>query len=141
MIQGENNFRILEITKFRDSRGELSVVQNDQIPFEIQRTFFITDIPNGMSRGGHANRNCHELIICLQGGVSAQIDNGEQKYEVSLSLSNKALYLPPLHWVTLKDIRPNTIILVLASHKYDPFDKIFSYENFKKQKSLPEMSL
>jgi dTDP-4-dehydrorhamnose 3,5-epimerase-like enzyme len=136
---GAQTFQIIDLKKHADDRGWLGVVQNDLIPFKIQRIFFIRDIPPGMTRGGHAHLTCHELIICLDGGFQASVDDGSAVHNMRFHLPDKALYLPPMHWVTLNDFEPGSIVMVMASHLYNPADKLDDYNEFKKAKSaLPQ---
>ena len=60
--------RIIELPKFLDARGNLSFAeQNNHIPFEIKRTYWIYDVPGGEDRGGHAFKENQEVVIALSG--------------------------------------------------------------------------
>ena len=63
-----NDCRIIELPKFLDERGNLSFVENNkQLPFAIKRTYWLYDVPGGIARGGHAEKNNEELIKKLYG--------------------------------------------------------------------------
>ena len=61
-----DDVRLFELPKFIDPRGSLSFAeQNNQIPFEVKRTYWIYDVPGGESRGGHAYKSTDEFIIAI----------------------------------------------------------------------------
>lgn len=75
-----DDVKLIELPKFTDPRGNLSFVeQNNHIPFEIKRTYWIYDVPGGENRGGHAFINTEEFIVALSGGFDVTVDDGSQK--------------------------------------------------------------
>ena len=59
--------RIIELPKFLDVRGNLSFAeQYTHIPFEIRRVYWLYDVPGGIARGGHAEKNNEELLSELE---------------------------------------------------------------------------
>ena len=78
--------RIIELPKFLDARGNLSFAeQNNQIPFEIKRTYWLYDVPGGETRGGHAYKKNEEFIIALSGSFDVILDDGEKKKVFTLN--------------------------------------------------------
>ena len=80
--------RIIELPKFLDARGNLSFAeQNNHIPFEIKRTYWIYDVPGGEDRGGHAFKDNQEVVIALSGAFDVVVDDGkrQKKYELNRS--------------------------------------------------------
>ena len=45
------NCKIVFIPKIVDPRGNLSVIENDVIPFKIKRVYYLYDVPSGDERG------------------------------------------------------------------------------------------
>ena len=73
-----SDVKIIELPKFVDPRGNLSFAeQNNHIPFEIKRTYWIYDVPGGESRGGHAYKATDEFIIAISGAFDVTIDDGK----------------------------------------------------------------
>ena len=71
----ENGPRIIELPKFLDKRGNLSFIEEfKQIPFKIERTYWIYDVPGGEHRGGHAYRENEEFIVALSGSFDVVLD-------------------------------------------------------------------
>lgn len=125
------NCQIIELPKFLDRRGNLSFVENfKQLPFKIERTYWIYDVPGGEKRGGHAFKEQSELIIALSGSFDVIVDNGKGKMVFSLNRSYYGLYVPKMMWRQMENFSTNSLALVLASTKYDVNDYIYNYDEF-----------
>ena len=113
--------RCLQVPKNVDERGSLSVMEGGvDIPFKVARVFWITDVPAGQRRGGHAHWSCHEAVFAVAGGVSIAIETAEGREEVTLRASNEGVLIPAGAWCELYDFEPNTVLVVLASEHYRP---------------------
>jgi dTDP-4-dehydrorhamnose 3,5-epimerase-like enzyme len=126
--------RIIDLPKFLDPRGNLTFLQNnDQIPFEIKRVFWIYDVPGGEYRGGHANRSMSELIIALSGSFDIVVKDrlGREK-RFCLNRSYFGLFLPPNTWRHMENFSTNAVSLHACSNEYDENDYIRSFEEFQK---------
>lgn len=123
---------IIDLPKILDARGNLSFVEeNKHIPFKIERTYWIYDVPGGEKRGGHAYKNNQEFIIALSGSFDVLLDDGTEKYVFSLNRSYYGLYVPEGLWREMNNFSTNSLALVLASIPYDTDDYIYDYETFK----------
>ena len=125
--------RIIELPKILDPRGNLSFVEEEMhIPFKIERTYWIYDVPGGEGRWGHAYKENYELIIALSGSFDITVDDGEQKQVFSLNRSYYGLYIPCGIWREIDNFSTNSLALILSSTKYNQDDYIIDYEEFKK---------
>lgn len=132
--------KIIELPKILDARGNLSFAeQNNQIPFEIKRTYWIYDVPGGESRGGHAFRKNEEVIIALSGAFDVVVDDGERQKRFNLNRSYYGLYIPKGLWRTMENFSTNAFALEFGSEHYDKGDYVYDYEQFKKLKSDEEI--
>lgn len=124
--------KIVELPRFLDERGNLSFVeQNNHIPFKIQRTYWIYDVPGGETRGGHAFRKNEEFIIALSGSFDVVVDDGQERRCFSLNRSYYGLYLPAGLWRTIENFSTNSFALEFGSICYDASDYIRDYSKFK----------
>lgn len=131
---------IVELPKFLDARGNLSFVeQNNHIPFEIKRTYWIYDVPGGESRGGHAYRKNQEFIVALSGAFDIIVDDGQNKKKITLNRSYYGLYVPAGLWRTMENFSTNSLALEFGSEHYSKEDYIRDYEQFKILKSDEEI--
>ena len=125
--------KIIELPKFTDRRGNLSVIENGaRLPFTIKRSYWIYDVPGGEKRGGHAFKRNEELIVALSGSFDVIIDNGSQKKKYTLNRSYYGLYVPKGLWREMENFSTNSLSLILSSIEYDPADYIHDYEEFRK---------
>jgi len=123
--------KIIELSKITDPRGNLSVIEElKDIPFKIERTYWIYDVPGGEKRGGHAFHETKELIVALSGSFDVILDDGEEKSKFSLNRSYYGLYVPNKYWRELINFSTNSVALILASTTYQPSDYIYNYEDF-----------
>lgn len=126
---------IIEIDKHHHDKGNLSVVQNnDTIPFDVQRIYYLYDVPGGESRGGHAHHELRQLIVAASGSFSVTLDDGNVKRTFLLNRPYQGLLIVPGIWRTLDDFSSGSVCLVLASHAYDKNDYIREYTEFQKHK-------
>lgn len=122
---------IIELPKINNRAGNITPVHgNKEIPFDIQRIFYLYDIPGGESRGAHAHKECHQFLIAASGAFEIDLDDGNTKRTISLNRPNFGLHIPPGIWAAEKGFSSGAICLVLASHKYNEVDYIRKYEDY-----------
>ena len=128
--------RYVQLPKFLDERGNLSVIEEmKDIPFTIQRSHWIYDVPGGETRGGHAYKRTKEFIVALSGSFDVILDNGKERKTYHLNRSYYGLYVPAGMWREMDNFSTNSLALVLSSTKYDVNDYIRDYQEFLKLKS------
>jgi len=122
---------IIDIPKITDVRGNLSVIENDVVPFEIKRVYYLYDVPSGTHRGGHAHKILHQLLIAISGSFNVVLKdrNGQQK-TITLNKPNKGLLIPNMTWRELEDFSSGAVCLVIASEIYDKEDYIRDFNKF-----------
>lgn len=125
--------KIIDLPKILDRRGNLSIIEQfRQIPFKIERTYWIYDVPGGEKRGGHAYKENQEFIVALSGSFDVILDDGIERKAFSLNRSYYGLYVPQELWREMDNFSTNSLALVLASTLYDPNDYEYEYEQFTK---------
>jgi dTDP-4-dehydrorhamnose 3,5-epimerase-like enzyme len=114
-----------------DARGNLSFAEQfTHIPFEIRRTYWLYDVPGGITRGGHAEKNNEELIIALSGAFEIVIDDGKRSKTFILNRSYYGLYIPKGLWREIKEFSTNALALEFGSIPYSSEDYIRDYDSF-----------
>jgi hypothetical protein len=121
---------LIELPSFSDERGLLSVLDQIAIPFQMTRMFFVYDVPNRLVRGEHAHIACHQMLICASGALRVHLDDGTTQRDISLVSPSSGIHIPPMTWASQYQFAPGTVLVVLASHPYDPADYIRSYDQF-----------
>jgi len=115
-------------------KGKLSFVEaNKHIPFNIKRIYYLYDIKDlNNIRDGHAHKTLKQVIFCLNGSFTLEMDNGDEKKEIYLNMPYKGVVIRNRIWHNMKKFSKNTIILVIASDYYDEEDYIRDYKKFRK---------
>lgn len=127
--------KVIRLNVIGNRNGKITVVSNNvDIPFKVKRIFYLYDIPNGCSRGGHAHKNCHQFLVSASGSFNVLLDDGVSQKEILLNGPNFGLHILPGVWATEKDFSSGAICLVLASDVYDESDYIRNFKSFIKYK-------
>jgi hypothetical protein len=122
---------MLELPKNSDPRGNLTVIESERtVPFNIRRIFYLYDVPGGETRGGHALKSCHQLIIAASGSFDVILDDGFEKKRYHLNRAYFGLYVPPMIWRELDNFSSGSVCLVVASEHYDADDYYRDYQLF-----------
>ena len=125
------NFRIIDLPKHEDPRGNLSFIEEQQhIPFEIKRIYWVYDVPGGQIRGGHAFKEQQEFIVALSGSFDVIVDNGSERKSISLNRSYYGLFIPAGKWRQMENFSTNSLAMVLSSTIYNENDYIRNYGDF-----------
>jgi WxcM-like, C-terminal len=70
------------------------------------------------------------ILVCTSGAGSSLVDDGLLREEIRLSSPEVGLHIPPMIWGTQWKYTSDSVLLVLASERYDPADYIRDYEEF-----------
>lgn len=128
--------RMVPLPKISDPRGNLTFIEGGtHIPFDIQRVYYLYDVPGGAERGGHAHKGLQQLIIAMSGSFDVVLDDGQGKKRVHLNRSYSGLYVCPMIWRELDNFSSGSVCMVLASNKYDEDDYFRNYDEFMKARN------
>ncbi|MBP9932101.1 MAG: WxcM-like domain-containing protein [Chitinophagaceae bacterium] len=123
---------IIQLPKLLDPRGNLSFIEeNHHIPFKIERTYWIYDVPGGETRGGHAYKTLQEMVVALSGSFDVVLHDGREEKRFHLNRSYYGLYVPSMYWRSMENFSTNSVALVLANEVYDEKQYIRDFEAFK----------
>lgn len=124
--------KIIELPKYLDVRGNLSFAEElKHMPFSIRRVYWLYDVPGGVARGGHAEKNNEELIIALSGAFEIVVDDGNKSKTFVLNRSYYGLYIPNGLWREIKKFSTNALALEFGSIPYSADDYIRDYDVYK----------
>ncbi len=123
--------RIINLPKIEDPRGNLSFFESPkQLPFEIERAYWIYDVPGGEIRGSHAFKEQQEFIVALSGSFDVVLHDGSQELKFSLNRSYYGLYIPKMYWRRIENFSTNALALIVSDRKFDSSDYIRNFEAF-----------
>lgn len=125
------NCKVIRLPKIQDPRGNLTFIEGgEHIPFDIQRVYYLYDVPGGAERGGHAHKGLHQLIIAMSGSFDVVLDDGSEKKRIHLNRSYSGLYVCPMMWRELDNFSSGAVCMVLASNRYSEDDYYRDYDDF-----------
>jgi len=125
------DLRMLDLPVVAEPRGNLTFVESGrQVPFSIERVYYLYDVPSGAERGGHAHRALHQVLIAMSGGFDVHVDDGTARATHHLNRPNVGLYLPPMTWREIDNFSGGSVCLVLASAPYDEADYFRDHDEF-----------
>ncbi|WP_298453922.1 FdtA/QdtA family cupin domain-containing protein [uncultured Prevotella sp.] len=123
--------KIIELPKIIDPRGNLTVAESiKNIPFDIKRVYWVYDVPSGEHRGGHAHKQCKELLVAVSGSFTVTLDDGNEKHTYLLNHPYQGLFIDVNIWRTLDDFSSGAVCLVLASERFEEEDYIRDYNDY-----------
>ena len=132
------NVRIETLPTTRDSRGGLTALEISRtVPFPVVRLFYISGVPAGLSRGGHAHYRCSQYMICQSGRLGIAVRDGinERSFELS---AGQAVLIEPGIFATQTYLDDDSVLLVLCDRPYEPEDYIHSIDaflNYRREKA------
>lgn len=125
---------IIEIPKIENSLGNIAVIENDVIPFEIKRVYYLYDIPSSAVRGGHSHKKLQQVLIAISGSFDVVLKDGKTQKKVTLNKPSKGLLIGNNLWRELENFSSGAVCLVIASQVFDEADYIRDYNDFLKIK-------
>jgi len=130
-MANNNDFRLIEIPKIHDVRGNLSVIEGDVIPFLSKRVYYLYDVPSGSERGGHSHIEQQEFLVALSGSFDVILKDGKETKKVTLNKPNLGLFIGTGIWRELQNFSSGSVCLVLASDVFDEADYIRDFDEFQ----------
>lgn len=132
-----NDCYVISLPELHDKRGSLGVIENrKQIPFDIQRIYFLHGVPKKEVRGEHAHKELSQVICALAGSFKIDLSDGENTRTFCLNNPHQVLFICPMIWRKLYDFSDTAACLVLASHFYDAEDYIHDFAEFQMRKGI-----
>lgn len=123
--------RLISLPKISLPQGNITPVQGTKdIPFEIERVFYLYDVPGGAERGGHAHKQLQQIMIAVMGAFNVVVDDGRNRTTFLLNRAYQGVYIPPMIWSEVSAFSSGGVCLVLASLHYDEGDYIRDYNDF-----------
>jgi dTDP-4-dehydrorhamnose 3,5-epimerase-like enzyme len=124
---------LIDLPTHISNYGALIVLEGGTAtPFSIERVYYIIGVPSSGTRGDHAHRRCHELLIAIAGAFTVAVESVDgSRREYRLDNSSVGLYVPPLYWRILTDFSDKSSVLVLASERYDPEEYIYDRREWR----------
>jgi hypothetical protein len=122
----------IDLPRIHDPRGDLTFIEGgNHIPFDIARVYFLYNVPVDSERGGHAHKELEQVLFALSGSFRITVDDGVSKQECWLRDPRKGLYISRMVWREMDSFSQGTVVMVLASRRYDERDYFRDYGKFR----------
>jgi hypothetical protein len=130
---------LMQLPRIYDRSGSITAINNNiEIPFDVQRIYYVYDVPGGEARGGHGHKELKQFIIAASGSFDLILNDGRVKRSFSLSRPYMGVYVPAGIWRELDNFSSGAICLVLSSIIYSEADYIRNYAQFLDYKNIRE---
>lgn len=123
--------KLIQLPINHDHRGNLTFIQSKSlIPFQLERVYWLYDVPGGEVRAGHALKTTQQLLVAVSGSFTVHLDDGKAKRSIFLNRSYIGLYIPPFVWRVIDNFSSGAVCLSIVSTLYDPEDYYRDYNAF-----------
>lgn len=124
------NYKIIDIPKINNTKGNIGVIENNTLPFDVKRVYYLFDVPSGAKRGGHAHKKLKQVILAISGSFDVVLKDGKSKETITLNRPDKGLLIENNIWRELENFSSGSVCLVLASEAFSEEDYIRSYKDY-----------
>ncbi|WP_404802319.1 sugar 3,4-ketoisomerase [Brenneria izbisi] len=122
---------LLKLQTHGDERGSLVALEQDNnIPFEIKRVYYMFNTKKGVKRGFHAHKELKQVAIAVRGSCKFLLNNGTEQVEVLLDDPTQGLLIESFIWREMYDFSEDCVLMVLADRLYDESDYVRNYNDF-----------
>ncbi len=127
--------KLMTLPRHSERSGSLTSIENSKdIPFDVKRIFYLYDIPGGENRGGHAHKECHQMLVAASGAFDVKVSDGVNERIYRLDRPYYGLHIPPGVWAEELNFSSGSICLVLTSHEFNESDYWREYGDYLKFK-------
>jgi hypothetical protein len=124
------NIELIDIPVIENVLGNIAVLENGIVPFDIKRVYYLFDIPSSSVRGGHSHKKLRQILIAISGSFDVILKDGKTEKKVFLNKPDKGLLIENNIWRELENFSSGAVCLVLASDVFEESDYIRDFEVF-----------
>jgi len=126
---------LVNLRKITGPHGSITpVYPHADVPFDIERVYYLYDVPGGATRAGHAHLKLEQLIVSVMGSFDIALDDGASQKTVRLDRAYTGLYMPNMIWREIVNFSSGGVCLVLASRPFEEADYIRDHAEFLRVK-------
>ena len=120
-----------------DENGNLTPIEQlKDVPFEIQRIFYVYGVRSENLRGKHAHHKTKQLLVCLNGKIDVICKDGTYEVRYLLESPQQAVLIPEMIWDEQIYRSEDSVLLSICSTHYDKKDYINNFSKYKKLRGI-----
>lgn len=117
--------------------GSLCVISlAKEVPFEVKRIFYVTNVPKHIIRGEHAHYKTQQFLICIRGKIMVELYLDKNNTQLLTLYPNEGVFIPAMIWDSQAFLTGDDVLLVLASTEYNRNDYIEDKNIFNQVKKF-----
>ena len=122
---------LMTLPRHSERSGSLTSIENSKDnPFDVKRIFYLYAIPGGENRGGHAHKECHQMLVAASGAFDVKVSDGRNEKGYRLDRPYYGLHIPPGVWAEELNFSSGSICLALASQEFNESDYWRRFEDY-----------
>jgi dTDP-4-dehydrorhamnose 3,5-epimerase-like enzyme len=94
------------------------------------RVYFVYGARKGTLRGHHAHKKLEQILVCVHGVIEVTLFDGQNEMVHILDDPTKSLKVGSMVWRTMRWLKDDSVLFVLATEQYDETDYIRDYNVF-----------
>ena len=124
----------VDIKENVEADGTLFVMEHGrEVPFPIERIFFVARVAEGASRGNHATRETRLILFPVSGSCDVVVDDGRERETFHMDNPARGLMIAPMIWRSMQDFSPDGVMMAVCDRPYAPGrETIDDYEVFRR---------
>ncbi|MBR2664182.1 MAG: FdtA/QdtA family cupin domain-containing protein [Clostridia bacterium] len=124
---------LVQIKQNVEEDGTLFVMEaGREVPFSIQRIFFVSRVTAGASRGDHATRETRLILFPVAGSCDVVVDDGTEKETWHMDDPAQGLMIDPMIWRSMRNFTPDCVMMAVCDCPYAPGrETIDDYESYR----------
>lgn len=115
----------------KSDRGNLCEINFSNVPFHVNRIFFVDNVKVGEVRGDHAHHKEKQFIICTNGSIKVEWISSKGIYSSDILNIGDEFYSIPMTWLKLTFLVENSSFACLCSNYYNEEDYIRDFSKFQ----------
>ena len=132
-VNGEESWRSIKYPVVTENTGELGVLEfGKELSFVVKRVFYLRDIKENSIRGMHSHKDLKQLIVCLNGEFTIELDNDREQFTKRMKANGVCLYVDGRVWREMRDFTDNAVVMVLCDREYRYDDVVRDRTLFEK---------
>ena len=118
--------KLIPIKKNVETDGTLFVMEHGrEVPFPIERIFFVAGVKAGASRGDHATKTTKLILFPVSGSCTVVVDNGFDQESYTMNDPAVGLLIEPMIWRSMKEFSPDCVMMAVCDQPFSPGNETF----------------